>query len=361
MGIAIVELHYHEEFISTLYSLFKDSDDVTIFTTLDVKNNLSSDIVDDALFVVCNGNKKDFIESIPVGDFDRVFVNTIQPSMVDLWFWKYYPASSQSVLTLHNLYAWRNKSFVPRLNMFRSFDSYFAGRYTDMVLSKFSVLNVVYEPMIRYAQDLFPLHKVIHIPFALAQDNIDRSVHDDMVFVIPGTVSNTRRDYGPVIEAFDRLYEKHKHIQLVLLGENRSNVSFDSKPYVTCFNSRVPVDEYDSILRNADFVICPSVEKTWTVNTASEWYGKTKSSNLSDAIKWRQPVIIPEYIPFPEGMSSSVLTYKNSMDLYGKLERVLSDSNYFTYLKEEAVRNCNLYSGEQVKKRLWRDLFEKQV
>jgi len=350
MNIGIIELHYHEEFITTLCSLFEDAD-ITIFTTLEIKSNLPKDVTNNTLFVLCEDNKKDFIANIPVHNFGKVFVNTIQPTISDFSIWKDYPISGNSILTLHNLNAWSNKSFVPRLNLAHTFDSFISSKYSDKILSKFGTINVVYEPMVEYAKSLFPYHKIIHIPFTLAQDNIVSTPHKTIDFVIPGTVTNNRRNYQELFETFDRIYEKNKTFRLILLGKP-GNANIGIRPYVGSFDSRVSDIEYNEYLRNADFVICPSVKNTHTVNTATEFYGKTKASNLCDAIKWRKPIIIPDYISYPDGLLSSVLTYNNSSDLFPKIKRILSDQEYITCLKREAVKNCDWFSKEQVRKRL---------
>ena len=351
-NIAIVETHYHEEFISTLCSIFNNANKM-IFTTLKVKNNLPNYLTEKESFVICNekGSKISFIKNISVDEFDTVFVNTIQPSMVDIPLWNSYPISDNSILTLHNLNAWYNKKFIPRLNIAHSIDSFISSKVSGSILSKFGTINVVYEPMIRFAKTRFPFHKIIHIPFTLAQDNIVSESHDILDFVIPGTVTHSRRDYNIVFKVFDKLYLRNKSFRLVLLGKP-DGVDIGSRKYIVSFDSRVPEEEYNKYLRNADFVICPSVKEIHTVNVVTEQYGQTKSNNLYDAIKWRKPLITPWYIPIPESIESSTRRYVDFSDLLSGMYSLLTDKDSVEKLKNEAVKNTEVYTCKRVKQSL---------
>jgi len=361
MKIAIIELHYHEEFIHTLIQLFQN-DDVKIFTTKSVYNNLPEQSKHKASFVFKHPDQKVkcFLSKIPTENYDYLFMNTIQPSMIDIPKYLNFKPKCPSCLTIHNLNAWYNKKPVLRKNLLHSADSFIASFYTKKLANNFGTINVVYEPMISYAISYFPHHNIINIPYSLTKNKKDININrtdDETWFVVPGTFDNRRRDYEPVFDAYIRMKVKHDNIKLVILGKYPYNDKLINdiarEANIIFFSKFVPRDEYDFYLRNSDFIICPSVEKSHTVNVVDELYGKTKSPNVHEAIKWRKPLMIPGYIPVPTNIEKSVISYAGTDHLEQLMEHGI---NHKQNHKKDA--DNNYYTTQKVYKRLSNMLFK---
>ena len=355
MRTCVIETHYHSEYLNTLIHLFPKSD---VYLTRPVYDDLPEDSQNlSSTFFISHSNQKikEFISGIETQNYDLLFVNTIQPSMVDLPYWLNFKPKCKSILTLHNLNAWKNKSFPLRPNLLRSADSFLSGKYTKRVLSNFQFLNVVYEPMVQTATDYFGSdHKILNIPFSFALEKVESEKSKNIRFVIPGTVSDKRRDYTPVLEAFKKLFSEYDNVHLMLLGKNVDGIDIkNSGEKFISFKETVPRESYNYHMKNSDAIIVPSQKTSHTVNMTEEVYGYTKSPNIHEAIKFRKPLLIPDYIPIPKDLLSSTLVYEDSVDLYDKLRYFIENKIQF---QERAYKNTQPYTLQNIKKKLEEDL-----
>ena len=366
MNIGIVETHYHSEFIHTLVQIFK-KENITVYTTHDVYKELDDKSKDvHFVFKHTQQSTKDFISTIPTQVFDLLFVNTIQPSMVDLPNWKHFKPKGKSILTLHNLNAWNNHKFHLRKNLAHSLDSYIVSFYTKKILKKFTHINVVYPVMTDLAQKYFgATHKILSIPFAFAQEGIKVDKKETIDFVVPGIVSKTRRNYEPVINAFNKLSKEHNNIRLILLGANKDNLEFETlvgeEEKIVTFDKRISTVEYNEYLRNADFIIIPNFFLTHSVNTTNEFYGFSKSPSINEVIKWRKPLIIPEHIPVDCHLKTSSMKYENANELYFWMERVVTKKCLRDVIKKNALKNTKVFTLKNIRKRVYKELEIKNV
>lgn len=354
MKICIIETHYHSEFLNTLIQIFK-KEELHIYTIKSIYDDLPKQSLFPYFYFLQNKNKtKDFLNNILKENFDLMFVNTIQPSLVDLPKWKNFKPKCKSILTIHNLNAWYNKSIIFRKNVFHTFDSIMANIYTARILDNFDYINVVYSPLISTAQQYFPHKTIINIPYSYAQINVKTNKKKSTSFVIPGIVSNKRRDYKTVIKAFNNIFKIHKNINVVLLGKYKDNLNLSSNYKI--FNDIVPRDLYDKYLRNTDFIIVPSHDKTYSVNVVSERYGYTKSPNIFEAIKWRKPLIIPNYLPIDTLLKSSLLKYNTPQQLEYILSNLIKDKSFLNKIKKEAYKNTSNFTLDNIRKKVYKEL-----
>lgn len=365
MNIGIIETHYHSEFIHTLVQIFK-KENIDVYLTRDVYkelDNVSKQCANiNFIFLYTNLQKaKSFISKIPTEKYDLLFVNTIQPSMIDLPNWKHFKPKCKTILTLHNLNAWNNHSFHLRKNIAHSLDSYVASFYTKKILKKFDYINVVYPVMTDLAQKYFgATHKIINIPYAYAQEDIKEDKKETIDFVVPGVVSKTRRNYQPIITAFNNLSKEHDNIRLILLGANKDNLEFErlvgAEEKIITFDTRVPTIEFNEYLRNSDFIIIPSFFLTHSVNTTDEFYGFSKSPNINEVIKWRKPLIVPEHMPVDIHLQSSTIKYNSVQELEQELRLHITHKDMMQFIKTSAIENTKPFTLKNIRKKVYKDL-----
>lgn len=358
MNIGIIELHYHSEFLHTIIQLFK-KEHLDVYLTRRVYNELPQESKDlDACFNFPTSSLKQSISTIPTQEFDLLFVNTIQPSMKDIPKWLPFNPKCKSILTLHNLNAWHNHKFIPRWSLLHSIDSYVASCFTSNILNKFDYLNVVYSPMFFKAKMYFKNQKVINIPYAYAQE-YEEEKRQTINFVIPGVVSSKRRNYKPILEAFDVL-QKTYDIRLILLGKNEDRLNFKivygEEDKILTFDNRISTELYEEYLREADFVVIPSVKTTHSVNVADEEYGFTKAPNIHEAYKWRKPLVIPYYIPCDINLTTSTISYQTTSDLISSVEKYLKDKKLLENIKKKAIKNTKPFLLENLRKQIYKEL-----
>jgi len=356
MKVAVLELHYHEEFLNTIIDLF---DDVDVYTTHKIYARLPETSKNKGVFYFCIKNKYRFLKTLQQlsSQYDVLFVNTIQPSMIDLPLYTNFKPKCKSVLTLHNLNAWNNNKFVYDKQFLRSVDSFIASRYSKKILNNFNIINVVYEPMICVAEKYFK-KPIINIPYALSRSQVQPIENNILDLVIPGTVDEKRRDYNPVIHAYGKLCKKYDNISLVLLGKLKDYKYLNSCEHIKTFDEFVSLQTYNHYLEQSDVVICPSQKTTESVNMVVEMYGSTKSSNVHEAFIRQKPLLVPNYINTPKNFQSSTKKYsKNYESIYIILKEFLDNPDELNIIKNNAVINSNYYSKQKVYKQFKHSLF----
>jgi len=121
--------------------------------------------------------------------------------------------------------------------------------------------------------------------------------------VIPGAVSQKRRDYEGILKS---IIIFHFPLEIIFLGKAQGKElemlqDFEqSKPEnisIKYFKEKVPQDVFDGLMKKADVLWCPIQQET-EFFSQKEIYGFTKmSGNIGDAIKFGKLAIFPENYP----------------------------------------------------------------
>lgn len=135
--------------------------------------------------------------------------------------------------------------------------------------------------------------------------NFDKTLHQQLIIVIPGGVSQKRRDYQHAFEMIQNLKSSEK-ITFVFLGKAKgdelkklqklsSNLSQNVE--IKYFTERVSQDDFESWMQKADILWCPIQQET-EFFSQKEIYGITKmTGNLGDAIKYCKMAVFPANYP----------------------------------------------------------------
>lgn len=129
-----------------------------------------------------------------------------------------------------------------------------------------------------------------------------KEIKDIFTVVIPGTVSQKRRDYRGVIDRLKNI-NIDKKMKMVFLGKAQGeelswlkNLEKQHIPNleILYFEEKVSQNIFDDYMKNADLLWCPIQEET-EFFSIKEIYGKTKlSGNIGDAIRYGKPAIFPK-------------------------------------------------------------------
>lgn len=131
-----------------------------------------------------------------------------------------------------------------------------------------------------------------------------RNNSEVFTLVIPGAVSQQRRDYKKVIQELMNLKHVHSErlIQVIFLGkvhgkELRWLKDFEKEKSETIsikyFTEKVPQNIFDDWMNKADVLWCPIQSQTAFFSN-KEIYGQTKmSGNIGDAIKYGKTAFFP--------------------------------------------------------------------
>lgn len=150
------------------------------------------------------------------------------------------------------------------------------------------------------------------------------------VIVIPGTVSQERRDYFHILNSI-KTFKNGTYFQFVFLGKAANKEllwlrEFEkNKPQnisVKYFTEKVSQHIFDDWMKKAAILWCPIQTETAFFSN-KEWYGKTKmSGNIGDAIKYGKIAIFPEnyansqafIIPENTNIEEQLFTYGKLMN-----------------------------------------------
>ncbi len=186
--------------------------------------------------------------------------------------------------------------------------------------------------------------------------NFKKISSDVLTIVIPGGVSQKRRDYDKIIKEINDLEIKIKNglalrtklIEFVFLGKAKGNMlkkmvdlerSLENVN-IQYFSERVSASIFDEWMRKADVLWCPIQEEAEFFSNR-EIYGKTKmTGNLGDAIKYGKPAVFPknyssklEFImPEEENLIEQFLKLKNFQYNFQKdfgREKIQKDAEVF--------------------------------
>lgn len=126
-----------------------------------------------------------------------------------------------------------------------------------------------------------------------------KSNNEICTIVVPGTVSQHRRDYKRVLNIIEQFQGKFR---VIFLGKAEGKElswleEFEAKSQqnisITYFKEKVPQPIFDEWMLKADVLWCPIQPET-TFFSNKEIYGETKvSGNIGDAIKYGKPAVFP--------------------------------------------------------------------
>ncbi len=155
----------------------------------------------------------------------------------------------------------------------------------------------------------------------------------NVTIVIPGAVSQSRRDYKMVLKKlmeFRRSKIALQNFQIIFLGkasglELTELQSFENENQdiqIKYFKDKVPQSEFDFWMNKADFLWCPIQKQTEFFNN-QEIYGLTKmTGNIGDAIKYAKNAIFP-----PNYSSPYPFIINQEEDLWSQFQ-VLKDKDF---------------------------------
>lgn len=144
-------------------------------------------------------------------------------------------------------------------------------------------------------------YKTLPIFYSKFSSNSENEI---FTIVIPGAVSQKRRDYFYVIKKLKNL--KIEKFEIIFLGKAQGKElemlqNFEkSKPNnisLKYFTEKVPQNIFDDYMKKADILWCPIQQET-EFFSQKEIYGITKmSGNIGDAIKFGKLAIFPKNYP----------------------------------------------------------------
>lgn len=292
--IAYIEIDTHAEIAQDFMNIMSDSDafSVDYYFSEKIKNQIKEN--DQTVYL---SDSSMILDQLKVKKYDLIIIGTVHR------YFNTFLAIVQKYNTsiiIHNL----NFSQISKLNVFKNI-------FKDDVIFRLKLLlkeSLFYSSKVyKNAKNLLVLDEQISsekhqfLPLFYTK-NYEKTENKILTIVIPGGVSQNRRDYQRVFEIIKKI-ENKENITFVFLGkakdkelEKLQKLSSNLAQNVNLiyFSERVSLDIFDEWMYKADVLWCPIQQET-DFFSQQEIYGKTKmTGNLGDVIKYGKPAVFPK-------------------------------------------------------------------
>jgi hypothetical protein len=299
--IAYIEIDTHAEIAADFMDLMRDSKEFSVdyyFSERILKQ------VGNHHQNICLSDSSMILEQLKNQKYDLVILGTVHRYFGT--FLEITKRFSTSVI-VHNI----NFSTISKVQLFKNiFKEDFAYRLKLWLKeSLFSAPKVYQNAKNCFVLDSdISLQKLKFLPLFYTK-NISEKTKDIFTVVIPGGVSQKRRDYKKVCKEILALDSEFKNddgfqsrsFEFVFLGKAKgeelqllSNLEKSLKNIsIKYFKERLSAEDFDDWMMKADVLWCPIQSET-EFFSQKEIYGKTKmTGNLADAIKYGKVAIFP--------------------------------------------------------------------
>ena len=323
--IAYIELDTHAEIAANFMDLMKESNEFAVdyYFSKKISKQIGQDVTN--LFVTDHSG---VFNQLKEKNYDLVIIGTVHR-----YFDVFLKISKQfnTAVIVHNL----NFTKISRFQLFRNiFKKDFKYRLklllkegllsAPQVFEEANNLLVLDKALVKENPDL--KLKFLPVFYSNEYENAEKSI---VTIVIPGAVSQKRRDYLHVLSSLKN-FKKETQYQFVFLGKAAGQEllwlkDFENKKpqniSLHYFTEKVPQLIFDEWMRKADVLWCP-LQKETEFFSQKEFYGTTKmSGNVGDAIKFGKLAIFPEKYPtthlfiIPENKSidEQIYTHQDEM------------------------------------------------
>ncbi len=185
----------------------------------------------------------------------------------------------------------------------------------------------------------FSSQKYQFLPLFYAKKFIQNQ-NERLTVVIPGGVSQKRRDYQHVLEIIQKT-EGTENIEFVFLGKAKGEEleaieKISNHFKIKYFKERVSQEDFEMWMKKADVLWCPIQQQT-EFFSQKEVYGKTKmTGNIGDAIKFGKIAVFPAN--YTSNLDFIVAEKENVIEQFYELQNFNYDFQK-EYSKQAVLKN----------------------
>ncbi len=331
--IAYIELDTHAELANNFYELTKDSDEISTDFYLSEKIFKFLNIHEKNVFLT---DYSQLLEILEKEKYDLIIIGTVHRHFI---FYKAIVQKFNTAILVHNL----NFTKASKWELFKSiFKQDFKYRLKLFLKEGLLEAPKVYQKA-KYLLGIDELvSKINHLkflPIYFNQFDSQNAQKETIKIIIPGSVSQNRRDYDSFFETLKHFKNIGINYEIILLGKatgkelEKLKLIIDKIPqFITIqyFEEKIKQDVFDDFMRKSDVLYCPIQNETEFFST-KEIYGKTKiSGNIGDAIKYAKPAIFP--VTYDSDLEFII---KEQTDLQAQFSEVRNQKFDFNYYSKE--------------------------
>lgn len=300
--IAYIELDTHAEIAGNFLELMKNSAHFAVDFYFSEKILKQVDKRGSNVFLVKNDA---LLKVLKAGSYDLVIIGTVHRYFN---LFNAIAANFNTAIVVHNVNFTKISPFQLLINIFKK-----DVKYRLKLAFKEGLFSA--PKVFQNAKNLLVLDQnlsgkdFIFLPVFFTEKYVQEKP-EIFTIIVPGAVSQARRDYKKILSELGKFFEKYtnKNLEVVFLGKAQNEESLWLQNFkktksenisLRYFTEKVPQNIFDEWMRKADFLWCP-IQRETEFFSNREIYGETKmSGNIGDAIKFGKTAYFPENYSTP--------------------------------------------------------------
>lgn len=339
--IAYIELDTHAELANNFFELTKDSSEFSVDFYFSEKIYKLLKLEGDNVFLT---DYSELLEVLKKKNYDLIIIGTVHRHFN---FYKAIVKRYNTAILVHNLNFTKASRWELFKSIFKKDQQYKLKLFLKEGLLESSKVYQRAKYLLGIDELMSKQNHLKFLPIYFNQFSTENSQKELIRIVVPGAVSQSRRDYYSFFEKLKDLKDVNINYEIIFLGKasgeelNRLNqISNDIPQYINIqyFVEKLEQEEFDEWMMKADILYCPIQTKT-EFFSVKEIYGKTKiSGNLGDSIKYGKPAIFPS--TYPSDLEFIVEEKKDLQSQFSEVKNLTFD--FSEYSKETISKKLNL-------------------
>lgn len=339
--IAYIELDTHAEIANNFFELTKDSTEFSVDFYFSEKIFKLLKLEGQNIFLA---DYSELLEVLKKKKYDLIIVGTVHRHFN---FYKAIVKKYKTAIIVHNLNFTNASRWELFKCIFKKDKQYRLKLFLKEGLLESSKVYKRAKYLLGIDELMSKQNHLKFLPIYFNQFDSKNSEKDIIKIVIPGAVSQSRRDYYSLFEKLKNFKDVNLNYEVTFLGKasgeefERLNKIADEVPQfinIQYFEEKLKQDEFDKWMMKTDILYCPIQTETefFSIN---EIYGKTKiSGNIGDAIKYGKPAIFPS--TYPSDLEFIIEEKENLQSQFSEVKNLTFD--FSDYSKETISKKLNL-------------------
>ncbi len=282
--------------------------------------------------------------------FTHIHINTLENNLLLFALKLLFVRRVKLSMTIHSINAFRYNKY----STIKDISESIAKKILQYYIHQYRVLA---PEMSSYFESLFPQKKVHFIPGMFYRNILQKSTDDYFLIVVPGTVSEKRRNYDDIVNLFQRIagqYASSKKIHLVLAGNADSiygrkiieklKETTQTNFKISYFFRYLKQTEYENFYRTADIILAPVQVITRGIRNEEEINGISHSPGfITDQIYIGRPAVIPASLSIPIEFRGCYWRYDSAEELNKIIIEILQNPSQISEKQKLISIACSFF------------------
>lgn len=342
--IAYIELDTHAELANNFFELTKDSGEISVDFYFSEKIYKLLKLEGENIFLT---DYSELLEVLKKKNYDLIIIGTVHRHFN---FYKAIVNKYKTAIVVHNLNFTKASRWELFKSIFKKDQQYRLKLFLKEGLLESSKVYKRAKYLLGIDELMSKQNHLKFLPIYFNQFTSENSEKDIIRIVVPGAVSQSRRDYYSFFEKLKNFKDVNLNYEIIFLGKasgeelERLNQFSNEIPQfikIQYFEEKLKQEKFDELMVKSDFLYCPIQTET-EFFSVKEIYGKTKiSGNIGDAIKYGKPAIFPS--TYPSDLEFIIEEKKDLQSQFSEVKNLTFD--FSDYSKETISKKLNLLLG----------------